>query len=134
MKTRYFDHIDLRVRDLKAARRFYGEVLPAIGFTLETGDEQCASFTAPGEGKREFFAFEFTEDPDHRPNATRIAFWADSKEEVDRVAEVVRRAGGRVLEGPEVCEDYTPHYYAFFFEDPDGNKLEICCRTPVTPD
>ena len=21
-----------------------------------------------------------------------------------------------------------PGYYAFFFEDPDGNKLEICCR------
>lgn len=28
------------------------------------------------------------------------------------------------------CEDYTPHYYAVFFEDPDGNKLEICYRWP----
>ena len=80
-----------------------------------------------GEGKREFFGF--TEDPDHRPNGNRISFWADTPEEVDRVAEVVRRAGGKVLEGPETCLDYTPHYYAFFWEDPDGNKLEICCRT-----
>ena len=56
-------------------------------------------------------------------------FWAVTPEEVDRVAEVVRRAGGK---GPEVCVEYTPHYYAFFFEDPDGNKLEICCRTPAT--
>ena len=47
------------------------------------------------------------------------------------MAEVVRKAGGLVLEGPEVREDYTPHYYAFFFEDPDGNKLEICYRMPV---
>jgi catechol 2,3-dioxygenase-like lactoylglutathione lyase family enzyme len=29
---------------------------------------------------------------------------------------------------PEICEDYGPGYCAFFFEDPDGNKLEIYCR------
>jgi catechol 2,3-dioxygenase-like lactoylglutathione lyase family enzyme len=51
---------------------------------------------------------------------------------VDRVAKLVREAGGEALEGPEVCADYSPGYYAFFFEDPDGNKLEICCReSPV---
>ena len=44
------------------------------------------------------------------------------------VAEVLREAGGKALEGPEICVDYSPGYYAFFFEDPDGNKLEICCR------
>ena len=36
--------------------------------------------------------------------------------------------GGKKLEGPEICKGYSPGYYAFFFEDPDGNKLEICCR------
>jgi catechol 2,3-dioxygenase-like lactoylglutathione lyase family enzyme len=47
---------------------------------------------------------------------------------VDRAAKLVREAGGKTLEGPEICVDYSPGYYAFFFEDPDGNKLEICCR------
>jgi hypothetical protein len=28
----------------------------------------------------------------------------------------------------ELCAEYSPGYYAVFFEDPDGNKLEICCR------
>jgi len=42
--------------------------------------------------------------------------------------ELVREAGGKNLEGPEICEGYSPGYYAFFFEDTDGNKLEICCR------
>ena len=74
----------------------------------------------------EFFGF--TEDRDHQPNGTRIAFWADTREEVDRIARLVREIGGKNLEGPEVCADYSPGYYAFFFEDPDGNKLEICCR------
>src|SRR6266516_2967480 len=66
--------------------------------------------------------------PRTRINGTRIAFWADMREEVDRIAELVRQAGGKNPEGPETCVDYSPGYYAFFFEDPDWNKLEICCR------
>jgi catechol-2,3-dioxygenase len=27
-----------------------------------------------------------------------------------------------------MCRSYSAGYYAFFFEDPEGNKLEICCR------
>jgi catechol 2,3-dioxygenase-like lactoylglutathione lyase family enzyme len=127
MKTRFFDHIDLRVKDRKRAQRFYEQVLPAIGFTIDHSDPAWGGFYAPGEGKPPFFGFE--EDPNHKPNGTRISFWADTHEEVDRVAEAVKNAGGKVLEGPELCLDYTPDYYAFFFEDPDGNKLEICCRT-----
>jgi predicted enzyme related to lactoylglutathione lyase len=127
MKTRCFDHIDLRVKDMKTAEHFYEQVLPAIGFTRKSKGEWI-TFEAEGEGKPEFFGF--TKDPAHQPNGTRISFWAESREEVDRVAEVVRRAGGKVLEGPELCVDYTPDYYAFFFEDPDGNKLEICHRSP----
>lgn len=127
MKTRFFDHIDLRVKDRQRARRFYEQILPALGFTDDLGDDgEWLSFAVPGE-KREFFGF--IEDPQHQPNGTRISFWADTREEVDRVAEVVRRAGGKALEGPELCRDYTPEYYAFFWEDPDGNKLEVCCRT-----
>lgn len=127
MKTRFFDHIDLRVKDRKRAQRFYEQVLPALGFTEDKSGEDWGGFYARGEGKPPFFGFE--EDPNHQPNATRIAFWADTRAEVDRVAKVVKKAGGKVLEGPELCREYTPDYYAFFFEDPDGNKLEICCRT-----
>ncbi|MDP9005011.1 MAG: VOC family protein, partial [Verrucomicrobiota bacterium] len=74
----------------------------------------------------EFFGF--TEESEHRPNGNRIAFWAESRAAVDKVAAVVRKAGGKNIEGPEVCRDYSPGYYAVFFEDPDGNKLEVCYR------
>lgn len=112
---------------METAMQFYGKVLPAVGFTEKSGDAEWMTYTAEGKGKPEFFGF--TEDSARQPTGTRISFWADSREEVDRVAEVVKRAGGKVLEGPELCVDYTPDYYAFFFEDPDGNKLEICYRT-----
>jgi predicted enzyme related to lactoylglutathione lyase len=127
MKTRHYDHIDLRVKDMEVAKRFYGQVLPALGFTREKSDAQWGTFYAETEGVETDF-FGFTEDRNHRPNETRIAFWAESREEVDRVAEVVRLTGGQNLEGPELCAEYSPGYYGFFFEDPSGNKLEICCR------
>lgn len=129
MTPRRFDHIDLRVRDMDVADRFYTQVLPAIGFTKRHEGGEWISYSATGHEKPEFFGF--THDPDHRPNGTRISFWAETHGEVDRVAEVVKAAGGLVLEGPELCTDYSPNYYAFFFEDPSGNKLEICCRLRV---
>ena len=60
----------------------------------------------------------FEEEANHRPNDTRIAFWAETREQVDRVAKVVREAGGQNLEGPQIWPEYSRGYYAFFFEDP----------------
>ena len=139
MKTRLFDHIDLRVKDMEAARKFYRKFLPQLGFVHEKAEPAPAEasdgdfhtfYSAGGSNPSEFFGF--TEDENHQANGTRIAFWADTREEVDRLAKLVREAGGKALEGPEICAEYSPGYYAFFFEDPDGNKLEICCReSPV---
>ncbi|TMP94952.1 MAG: hypothetical protein E6L06_00895 [Verrucomicrobia bacterium] len=127
MKRRCFDHIDLRVKDMKVARKFYAKFLPQLGFVRESPGRKYHTFYAAGGDKPSEF-FGFTQDKEHQPNGTRIAFWADTRKEVDRIADLVREAGGKTLEGPEVCRSYSPGYYAFFFEDPDGNKLEICCR------
>lgn len=130
--TRRYDHIDLRVKDLARARKFYGAVLPALGFTVERSDAEGGGFYAESAtAPLDFFGF--VEDPAHRPNGYRIAFWADTRDEIDRFAAIVKQAGGLNLEGPAECPEYTPGYYALFFEDPDGNKLEICFRKgPIT--
>jgi predicted lactoylglutathione lyase len=134
MKTRLFDHIDLRVKDFKRAMKFYEQLLPELGFTCNRSDDIWGTFYSPGGDKPSEF-FGFIEDRDHQANGTRISFWADSRDEVDRIARIVRDIGGQTLEGPEICADYSPCYYAFFFEDPDGNKLEICCReNPIIAD
>ena len=120
---------------MEVAIKFYGQFLPRLGFVRErhepspspeVGGDFHTFYSAGVDKPSEFFCLD--EDKNHRPNGTRIAFWAETREKVDRIAELVRQAGGKNLEGPEVCVEYTPGYYAFFFEDPDGNKLEICCR------
>ena len=124
---RLFDHIDLRVRSLAEVKAFYTRLFPAIGFPIITENTEWIGF----EAKREEPAPEFIgviEDPAHRPNATRIAFWAESKDEVERVTKVVIEAGGKNVEGPMFNPEYAANYYAVFFEDPCGNRLEVCCR------
>lgn len=112
---------------MAAARKFYGKFLPQLGFVKEKPGRYYHTFySAGGDKPSEFFCF--SPDKNHKPNRTRIAFWANTREEVDKLAKLVRDAGGQALEGPELCANYSPGYYAFFFEDPDGNKLEICCR------
>lgn len=126
MKTRRFDHIDLRVREMAVAKKFYARLLPELGFTIYSSTEEWCIWQAPGTGPVEFFALD--EAASHHPNDNRIAFWAENRAEVDRLAEVVRQAGGLNLEGPALWREYSPGYYALFFEDPSGNKLEICSR------
>ena len=106
---------------------FYSKLLPALGFTCDRSDAEWGTFYSPGGNQPSAF-FGFIEDPAHRPNGTRIAFWAEQRSDVDKIAELVRQISGQNIEGPEVCTEYSPGYYAVFFEDPDGNKLEVCCR------
>ena len=122
---RRFDHIDLRVPRLAEAKAFYEALLPAVGFTrrVEVEGEGWLQFESEGGGDTEFFGV--TESPSHVPNENRIAFWAESNAEVDRLAEAARAAGARNIEGPM---PYEAGYYAVFFEDPWGNRLEACHR------
>ncbi|HVF72215.1 MAG TPA: VOC family protein [Chthoniobacterales bacterium] len=130
MSTRIFDHIDLRVRNRQKAQAFYSQILPAIGLRVDKSGEKWGLFEAEGSLAVDFFGF--TEEAGHEPNGNRIAFWAGSREAVNKVAEIVRNAGAKNVEGPELCVEYSPGYYAVFFEDPDGNKLEVCFRESAT--
>ncbi|HEX3627556.1 MAG TPA: VOC family protein [Verrucomicrobiae bacterium] len=121
---RGFDHIDLRVRNLAEVRSFYETLLPELGFNKDAKIDGWIQYERNGdEGAAEFFGV--TESPEHKANECRIAFWAQSVLEVDRLAAVVRQAGGRNIEGPGF---EAPGYYAVFFEDASGNRFEICHR------
>ena len=120
---RRYDHIDLRVPRLTDVSSFYRQLLPALGFTREVPVDGWLQFESSDGDITEFFGI--TESPQHLANENRIAFWAKSVAEVDRLAEVAKVSGARNIEGPM---PYEPGYYAVFFEDPCGNRLEICHR------
>ena len=123
-----FGHIDLRVRDVAAAEAFYVQLLPALGFAMPAHSERWKCFAAEGSLPRSPY-FALTEDPEHQPNGNRIAFWVASRGDVDRVGAIARAAGTQAMEGPAACPEISASYYAAFFEDPSGNRLEVYHRT-----
>lgn len=122
-----YDHVDLRVSHLARVRSLYDSLLPALGFTSISEDADSICYYHPGDDRAApFFGLDL--DANHRPNGTRVALHAASPAEVDRLSEIARSAGATAFEPPQVVEEYRPLYYASFFEDAEGNKLEICYR------
>ena len=121
-----FGHIDLRVSDIGEAVGFYEALLPALGFTRRFDGETWRVWAAEDPLPATAY-FGITEDQAHVANANRIAFWVESAAEVDRLAEIAREAGATELSGPKPMP-YGPGYYAVFFADPSGNRLEIYVR------
>jgi catechol 2,3-dioxygenase-like lactoylglutathione lyase family enzyme len=122
----HFGHVDLRVSDISVALSFYEELMPAVGFSERYHGENWKVW-ATTEPLPSTAYFAITEERDHVSNSNRVAFWVESATEVDRIAEVARKAGAVDLSGPKSMR-YSPGYYAAFFADPSGNRLEVYVR------
>ena len=116
---RLFDHVHLRVRDLDASKRFYRDVLEALGLSLAR------------ETERAFVADELYVSADGEPTSgLHIAFQAADQDAVQRFYDAALAAGGRD-NGPPGERDYHPGYYAAYVLDPDGNNVEAVFHGPT---
>lgn len=120
-----FSHIDLRVSDADAVRPFYDALMALFGTEPTTPRVVRYGYTRRYGSVRADFLDIFS-DPDARPTATRIAFAAPSTAFVDEVSVIVRTRGGKNIEGPQYFDQHHPTFYAVFFEDPLGNRFEVC--------
>lgn len=118
--------MDLRVPRMAEAAPFYEAFLPALGFSRRVRVKGWLQFEASDGEVSEFIGV--TESPWHVPNENRVAFWAESVGEVDMLAEIAKGAGALNMEGPM---PYDAGYYAVFFQDPCGNRMEVCHRVPT---
>jgi catechol 2,3-dioxygenase-like lactoylglutathione lyase family enzyme len=135
-----FDHIDTRVRDLKAVEQFYDALMPALGLARKTYAyvDPAGEWLAPSDEhpyntveyheaqgpERPACFIGFIEDRSLTPNATRIAFNLASREELFGWESRLRELGAVRIEFSEDMEGYP----ALFFEDPGGTRLELCAR------
>jgi catechol 2,3-dioxygenase-like lactoylglutathione lyase family enzyme len=124
---RLISHLDLRVRDRKKATEFYDAFLNLLGAVKEEGKTfttwQIPPPDAPGGSEADEW-FGITEDPALVPNENRVAFDAPSRGTVDAIATYLPAIGATNIEWSEGV--YGPNYYAIFFDDLDGNRLEVC--------
>ena len=125
-------HIDLTVRDLVGSTAFYDRVLPLMGFRrtsdvaegpIWAGAKLEIGLQSAGSSK--------THDR-YSAGLHHLAFTAPSSAAVDSFHERLLELRIRVLDAPAEYPDYAPGYYAVFFADPDGIKLEYVF-TPSWP-
>jgi catechol 2,3-dioxygenase-like lactoylglutathione lyase family enzyme len=129
MSETLLDHIDFRTGNLALVRPLYDALMLAMGYTDVHVDEDSIGYHRQNETGEDGFIW-LVEEGGHGTNGTRVAFAAPNRSAVDRLSSVARDAGARAFEPPHLVTEYGPHYYASFFEDAEGNKLEICCRKP----
>jgi catechol 2,3-dioxygenase-like lactoylglutathione lyase family enzyme len=121
------DHIDLRVADVAAARPFYDAFLKAFGFRGQRQTNGDIIYYRFAE-RRVQEAVALIEATGHVANEVRLAFHASNPDDVDRISAIAVNAGARAFEAPQWCPEIAERYYAAFFEDPSGNRLEVVCR------
>jgi glyoxylase I family protein len=117
------DHIDLTVRDLAPSIAFYEKVLGALGFrriSYESPehDVSIGVYEAAAEEKS-------VAHTRRRVGFHHLALRARTRADVDRFHEFLVREGITILDAPAEYPQYGPQYYAVFFADPDGMKLEL---------
>ena len=124
-------HVDLVVSSIERSLPFYRELLAPLGFHRigevegERGETiWYLSGAASALGLRE--AQTPSEGPydRYRVGLHHVAFEAHSRGAVNERAGWLRDQGAEIESGPEEYA-YLPGYYAVFFYDPDGMKLEI---------
>lgn len=121
------DHIYITVSDMQRSERFYDRAMGVLGFRKK-------SFTIAGDVHVHYFNRHFgyvlrparstTRHDAYSPGLHHLCFRVDSRSDVVSVARALRDAGVDATL-PQHYFEYAPDYYATFFTDPDGIRLEV---------
>lgn len=126
-------HLGINVPDLDVARRYYGDLLPRVGFELYLDHDDQFAFM-PAGGKRGTYLFFYparAKQPYSHEDTTglqHLAFMAPTRTAVREVHAWARAAGSGVLHEPQEFPQYLPPYFATFWLDPFGLMLEAVCH------
>ena len=126
-------HLDLVCRDVERSIAFYLAVLGPLGLEEPVGLEGERGETIhylrfPTAGSGSFGLRQALDEQDsalYAPGLHHVSFVVESTEEVDGAHARAVGAGAEILHAPRFWPEYHPRYYATFFLDPDGFRIEI---------
>ena len=126
-------HVDLVCADVERSLAFYAAVFGPLGlrepvrFDGERGETiHYLRFPQPGSGSiglRQALDDQLFEL--YAPGFHHLALAVESTADVDLAHANVVAARGELLHAPRLWPQYHPGYYATFFLDPDGFRLEV---------
>ncbi|WP_248277593.1 VOC family protein [Brasilonema sp. UFV-L1] len=134
MKLGAINHIALSVSNLERSESFYNALLGFLGYEQGEKTPQLILWASPNGVIT--ISPSHPESPNQKhdrysPGLHHLAFSADSREDVDQLYKYLLEQRVEILDPPAEY-DYLPGYYALFFLDPDGIKLELT-HTPNWP-
>jgi catechol 2,3-dioxygenase-like lactoylglutathione lyase family enzyme len=115
------DHISIRVSNYEKSKAFYGRLFEFLGFEISDEYPNTIGWTngktrywiAPAEGRKK-----------HRIGDVGLhhyAFELRNRKDVDALQVFLKDERVRIV---DPADEYYEDYYAVFFLDPDGIKLE----------
>jgi catechol 2,3-dioxygenase-like lactoylglutathione lyase family enzyme len=121
------DHIYVTVSDLERSERFYDIAMDILGFRKNSfvlADDRHVQYfnrhfgyvLRPAKTVRAFECY--------APGLHHFCFRVEGERDVREVARRLKEAGIDASE-PKGFPQYAPDYFAVFFEDPDGVRLEV---------
>lgn len=126
------DHLGLGVPDLAAAKAYYDELMPLLGYEpFLVRDRQFSYRRAESKPGTTVFFYEADEGGDYshrRTGLQHVAFKLHSREEVDSAHHLAVRLGSKTVRPPNIYAQYHDNYYAAFWLDPHGFLLEAVCH------
>jgi catechol 2,3-dioxygenase-like lactoylglutathione lyase family enzyme len=126
-------HVDLVCCDLGRSLAFYRAVFGPLGleepvlFDGERGESiHYLRFPAVGSGSLGLRqALEEQPFELYAPGLHHLALAVETRADVDLAHAGAVAAGAEVLQAPQVFLQYHPDYYATFFLDPNGFRIEV---------
>jgi catechol 2,3-dioxygenase-like lactoylglutathione lyase family enzyme len=123
-RVKEIDHLAVRVSDYERSKDFYGRLFSFLGFEISDEYEDAIGWT---NGKTRFWIG--PADAEGRKRKYRLgdigfhhyAFQLRSRKDVDELQRFLQELGATIV---DPAAEYYDDYYAVFFLDPDGLKLE----------
>ena len=122
-------HIDLTVTDQAASAPLYDALLTFMGYfrrqefewRLNTPQGHTSISLNPAQGEHAGRLHDR-----YSPGLHHFAWRAETREDVDRFHDMLKEVGAEILDAPADYPQYNAGrgYYAMFFSDRDGLKLE----------
>ena len=115
------DHISIRVSNYEKSKAFYASLFEFLGFEISDEDPNTIGWTngktrywiAPAEGRKKYRIGDV--------GLHHYAFELRNRKDVDALQGFLKQQRVRIV---DPADEYYDDYYAVFFLDPDGIKLE----------
>jgi len=127
------EHIGLGVPDVDAAKAYFDELMPMVGFQPCFGNGYCPEdfqgaqvFLYEARGVQDYSR--------HDVGLQHLAFLVSTRADVHRAHKWALNRSDEIVRAPRAFPQYGPHCYATFFLDPHGFMIEVVSHEPEPPD